>query len=419
MSHFSSGSLKTLLSRSQRSYVYRRIGWGHRVAMDLISTEVGWLLAAFALCGAGYAVMAVRASARFMRASASGHSCDAPVTIFKPLYLGEPGLRENLESFFAQDFGAPVQIVFGVHDESDPAIAVVQALQAKYPNFDTCIVADAAINGANAKVSNLVNMFPAAKHDILVLSDSDIRVPRNWLTEVTSALAKPGVGLVTCLYNGEAASDGLWPALAAMGTSYDFLPNVLTGVSLGLAEPCMGSTIGLTRAMLNRIGGFAAFANYLADDYEMGQAVRRLGLHLAIPALVVGHSATESSFSELFNHELRWTRTIRRINPAGHVGSIITFAFPLALMAAVLLDFRPISLAVMGIALAARLFLKHRMDRIFFIKAGPSWLLPLRDLLSFAVFVASLFGETVQWRGTRMSVERSGVISSDSIEVLQ
>jgi ceramide glucosyltransferase len=387
--------------------------------MDLISTEIGWLLAAFALCGAGYAVMAVRASSRFMRAPPSGHGSDAPVTILKPLYLGEPDLRENLESFFAQDFGAPVQIVFGVHDAFDPAVQVVRALQAQYPDFDTCIVANSAINGANGKVSNLINMFPAAKHDILVLSDSDIRVPRNWLTEVLSALARPGVGLVTCLYNGEATHDGLWPSLAAMGTSYDFLPNVLTGVSLGLAEPCMGSTIALTRSTLNRIGGFAAFANYLADDYEMGQAVRRLGLQLAIPALSVGHSATETSLSELFNHELRWTRTIRRINPAGHVGSIITFAVPLALMAAILLDFRPLSLVVIAVALAARLFLKHRLDRIFFIKAGPSWLLPLRDVLSFAVFVASLFGETVQWRGTRMSVERSGVISSDSVEVLQ
>ena len=121
--------------------------------------------------------MAALAAGRFMRAPASEHRSDAPVTILKPLYLGEPGLKENLESFFAQDFAAPVQIVFGVHDEADPAIEVVRALQAKYPGFDTCIVADRAMYGANAKVSNLINMLPAAKHDILVLSDSDIRVP--------------------------------------------------------------------------------------------------------------------------------------------------------------------------------------------------------------------------------------------------
>jgi ceramide glucosyltransferase len=387
--------------------------------MTLISMVFGWFLAVLALCGAGYAVMAALAAARFMRVPVAGHRADAPVTILKPLYLGEPGLKENLESFFAQDFTAPVQIVFGVHDEADPAIAIVRALQEKYPRFDTCIVADSAIYGGNAKVSNLINMVPAARHDILVLSDSDIRVPENWLSEVTSALGKPGVGAVTCLYKGEAGAKGLWPVLAAMGTSYDFLPNVLAGVSLGLAEPCMGSTIALRRDVLNRIGGFAAFADYLADDYEIGRAVRRLGLRLAIPALGVSHSATETSLGELFKHELRWMRTIRAINPAGHVGSIITFAFPLALMAAVLLDFRASSLAVMAIALGARLVLKYRMDGIFATFAGPVWLLPLRDLLSFAVFVASLSGETVHWRGARLSVEGDGVISSESIEAAE
>jgi ceramide glucosyltransferase len=390
------------------------------MAMAVISMTFGWLLAALALCGAGYAVLSALAAGCFMRVPAPRHTSDAPVTILKPLYLGEPGLRENLESFFAQDFSAAVQIVFGVHDEADPAIQVVRELQAQYPNFDTCIVADTSLYGANAKISNLINMLPAAKHDILVLSDSDIRVPSNWLCRVTAALARPGVGLVTCLYKGEAGGKGLWPTLAAMGTSYDFLPNVVTGVSLGLAEPCMGSTIALTRAMLTRIGGFDAFADYLADDYEMGRAVRRLGLTLAIPAMGVSHSATEASAGELFQHELRWTRTIRRINPVGHAGSIITFAVPLALMAAILLDFQPLSLTVMGIALGSRLLLKYRIDRIFATHAGPAWLLPIRDVLSFAVFVASLSGETVHWRGTRLSVAPGGMISpSESVQAAQ
>jgi ceramide glucosyltransferase len=387
--------------------------------MALILMAFGWFLALLAVGGAFYAVLAAFAAGRFMRAAVPSPSGVGPVTILKPLYLGEPRLAENLESFFAQDFGAPVQIVFGVHDETDPAIAVVRALQDKFPHADTCIVADASLYGANAKVSNLINMLPAAKHDILVLSDSDIRVPRNWLSQVTGALARPGVGIVTCLYKGEAGTKGLWPILSAMGTSYDFLPNVMTAVSLGLAQPCMGSTIAFTRDVLNRIGGFDAFADHLADDYEMGRAVRRLGLGLAIPALGVSHSATEASYRELFQHELRWTRTIRRINPAGHVGSIITFAFPLALIAALLLDFRPMSLAVLGIALGARLFLKYRIDGIFATDAGPFWLMPVRDMLSFMVFVTSLSGETVHWRGVRLSVEPSGLISAESVEAAQ
>ncbi len=391
--------------------------------MALILMDFGWFLALLALGGSFYAVLAAVAAGRFMRAGprqgeAGGDSSAHPVTILKPLYLGEPRLKENLESFFDQDFAAPVQIVFGVHDESDPAVSVVRALQAKYPGRDTRIVANPAVYGANGKVSNLINMLPAARHDIIVVSDSDIRVPPNWLTCVTGALAEPGVGVVTCLYKGEAGAKGVWPVLAAMGTSYDFLPNVLTGVSLGLAEPCMGSTIALTREVLNRIGGFAAFADHLADDYEMGRAVRRLGLRLSIPALAVRHSASEISCRELFQHELRWTRTIRRINLAGHVGSIITFAVPLALISVFLLGFRTQALAVLAMALGARLFLKYRMDAIFEGAAGPFWLMPVRDLMSFVVFLASLSGETVHWRGARMSVEASGLIS-ESVEAAQ
>ena len=173
----------------------------------------------------------------------------------------------------------------------------------------------------------------------------------------------------------------------------------------------MGSTIALTRAMLDEIGGFMAFADYLADDYEMGRAVRAKGHVLAIPAMGVGHTATESSARELFRHELRWTRTIRTVNPLGHLGTIITFGFPIALISAVLLDFSWVSLAVVGLTLASRLFLKRRIDGIFGTYAGPYWLLPARDLLSFAVFLTSLFGETVHWRGSRFSVEPSGALS--------
>ncbi len=184
-----------------------------------------------------------------------------------------------------------------------------------------------------------------------------------------------------------------------MGTSYDFLPNVVMGTSLGLADPCMGSTIALTRAMLDEIGGFMAFADYLADDYEIGRAVRARGHVLAIPAMGVGHTAAEASAGELFRHELRWTRTIRTLNPLGHLGSVVTFGFPIALISAVLLDFSWMSLVVLGLTLTARLFLKRRIDGIFGTYAGPYWLLPARDLLSFAVFVTSQFGETVHWRG--------------------
>jgi ceramide glucosyltransferase len=381
--------------------------------MHSLFIDVGWVLVAVAAMGAAYTMLASLLVGRFMQ-NPQGPAPHSPaVTILKPLHQGEPDLSRNLETFFAQDYDGAVQIVFGVHDQADPAVAVVRGLQAKYPHLDTAIVADAALYGANAKVSNLINMLPVARHDTLVLSDSDIAVGHRWLSQVTAALMRPGVGIVTCLYTGEPAKDGhkLWSSLAAMSTSYTFLPNAVLGASLGLAAPCFGSTIALRRETLDEVGGFAAFADQLADDYEMGRAVRARGYTLAIPAMGVGHTAAENSASDLLRHELRWTRTIRTVNPGGHLGSFITHGFVFALMSAALLDFNTVSLAVVALTLAARLFLKSRIDGLFGTYAGPYWLMPLRDLLSFAVFVTSLFGETVHWRGTHFAVEPSGAMS--------
>jgi ceramide glucosyltransferase len=381
--------------------------------MHSLFLDMGWVAAALALMGAGYAVLAAILVGRFMQGQPQARGHSPAVTILKPLYQDDPDLFQNLQTFFAQQYDGAVQIVFGVHDQADPAVEVVHMLQAKYPHLDTAIVADTALYGANAKVSNLINMLPHAKHDTLVLSDSDIAVGSNWLAQVTGALSRPGVGIVTCLYTGEPGQDGhrLWSALAAMGTSYEFLPNAVLGTSLGLAAPCFGSTIALKRETLDEVGGFATFADHLADDYEMGRAVRARGYTLAIPAMGVGHTASEKNATELFRHELRWTRTIRLVNPAGHLGSIVTHGFAFALISAILLNFNIPSLAILSVTLSARLLLKLRIDGLFGTYAGPTWLMPARDLLSFLVFVVSLFGETVHWRGAHFAVEPSGAMS--------
>lgn len=381
--------------------------------MAFVFLGFGWILAGLALAGAGYALFAAFCVRRFMAARTNGAAAHPPVSILKPLHGCEPGLFENLESFCRQNYSGQVQLVFGVHDASDPALSVVKALQAKYPQADTAIAVEVIAQGANAKVSNLISIMAAAKHDTLVLADSDIAVPPHWLAQVTAALQRPGAGVVTCLYTGEVAKgdNSLWSRLAAMGTSYDFLPNVVVGTSLGLASPCFGSTIALTRQTLEEVGGFAAFANCLADDYEIGRAVRAKGHILTMPALAVAHTAAEPSFIELFRHERRWRHTIHRIDPAGNIGSIVTFGFAFALMAAVMLDFSAVSLGVIAATLAARLVLKWRIDQTFGTHAGPFWLMPLRDLLSFAVFVNALFGETVHWRGARFEIAPSGAMT--------
>src|ERR1700742_1414515 len=173
--------------------------------MAMLFAWAGTLFAGLALLGAVYALAAAFLAGRFMGGEGPAPSTSPPVTILKPLYLGEPGLSDNLESFFAQDYPGAVQIVFGVHDEKDPAADVVRELQTRYPHRDTVIVADGALHGSNGKVSNLINMLPSARHDILVLSDSDITVSPYWLRHVTDALAGPGVGLVTWLYTGGVA----------------------------------------------------------------------------------------------------------------------------------------------------------------------------------------------------------------------
>ena len=391
--------------------VQSRVGAQYLMDMAIVFTVIGWTLASLALLGAGYALFAAYSVRRFMAAAPDSPQAYPPFSILKPLHRCEPGLFQNLESFCVQSYPGAVQIVFGVHDESDPALAVVKALQAKYPALDTAIAVETVSHGANAKVSNLISMMTLAKHDTLVLADSDIAVQPHWLSQVTAALQRPGVGVVTCLYTGEVAKgdDSLWSKLAAMGISYEFLPNVVVGTSLGLASPCFGSTIALTRRTLEDVGGFATFADCLADDYEIGRAVRAMGHTLAIPALA--HTAAEPSFLELFRHERRWRHTTHRIDPAGNLGSIVTFGFAFAALSTLCTGFAPISLVALAATLSARLYLKHRIDAQFGTYAGPFWLVPLRDLLSFAVFVNALFGETVHWRGARFEIAPSGAMT--------
>jgi len=291
-----------------------------------------------------------------------------------------------------------------VADKNDKALAAVETLRARHPDADIAVVIDPRRRGINAKASNLANMMAAARHEVLVQSDADIAVPRDYLGRVSAALAQPGIGAVSCLYTGAAAT-GFASRLSAMGISYQFLPNVIAGISLGMALPCFGSTIALTRSTLDAIGSYEALAGHLADDYEIGRAVRARGLVVAIPAFAVRHCCTEPSLGAWFAHELRWARTIRAVDPVGHAGSLVTQAIPLGLLGAILSGFTLLSLVALGAGVAARAVLKRRIDRIFGAPAGPFWLLPLRDVLSFAVFPASLFGRKVEWQGERFEVE--------------
>lgn len=331
------------------------------------------------------------------------------VTLLKPLHGAPPGLTEALESFCRQDYAGEVQTVFGVQDPGDPAIGVVRNLRTRHPGVALDLVVDPTRHGTNRKVSNLINMAGRARHDVLVLSDADIEVTSGYLSAIASALAQPGVGVVSCLYVGKGRA-GPWSRLAAMAIDYHFLPNAVMGMALGMARPCFGSTIALTAETLGRIGGFEALANHLADDFEIGRRARALGLAIAVPPMLVTHLCAEASVRELIGHELRWGRTVRQIDPAGYAGSAITYPLPLALIAGAFLGFSPIALVLIFAILGVRIAAKARIDRATGAKAGPWFLIPARDVLSFAVFLASFAVNTVGWGGERLRVRRDGVL---------
>ena len=188
-----------------------------------------------------------------------------------------------------------------------------------------------------------------------------------------------------------------------MGINTHFLPNVMVALSTGLGEPCFGSTIALSHDTLRRIGGFRAFRDHLSDDYAIGQAVRALGLKVEVPRFALGHVCSDGSAKQLFGAQLRYARTIKSIDPTGHAGSVISHPMPLALIAA-LLGGGAHALTLAAIALACRVALCWRMERQFAARAGSYLLVPLHDVMSFAIYVASFFGTTVKWRGNRHRV---------------
>ncbi|OYY75685.1 MAG: hypothetical protein B7Y43_18515 [Sphingomonas sp. 28-62-20] len=333
------------------------------------------------------------------------------ITVLKPVHGTEPTLAANLESLFAQDYPGVVQVIFGTRNANDPALAVIAQARAAHPDADIDIVISDRRHGSNNKLSNLANMDALGRHPIVVIADSDVAWAPDALRQLAVALAEPGVGLASCLHVGRGDA-GFWSQLAAMDISYRFMPSVLTGVALGMAKPTLGPTMAFTRKTLEAIGGFPAFGDVLADDYEIGAAVRGLGLRTVLPRFYITHGCSESSLIALITHEMRWTVTIFHINPAGFVGSIVFHTLPLALIGALMAGFSTVSLVVLGLAAFARVLVRARIDIASGTVSGPLFLVPIRDLLSFALFCTTFFVHKVDWRGSRFRVTRDGRLQS-------
>jgi ceramide glucosyltransferase len=363
-----------------------------------------------AALGVAYLFVVLLALWRFRRVDGRAAGRPEPVTVLRPLHGPEPGLADRLLAVCDQDYSAPIQIVFGCHDADDAAIPTVERLQDVIPKADIDLVVDGRVYGANRKISNLINMLSVAKHDVLIASDSDIDVDPTYVAKITAALDEPGVGAVTCLYHG-LPGPGTAAGLSALAINAYFLPMVMMATTFGLARPCFGSTIATRRSTLERIGGMTAFVDKLADDYEIGAAVRSAGYEVAIPTFTVGHACNETTIAQFMRQHIRNARTIKTIDPFGHAGSFICIPFPLALIGLLQRTEAPAVLAV------AAVLLRIAACKVMEVKVGlprqKFWLLPLADILLAAAFVASFFGRTVMWRGRRYRVVPGGRLSPD------
>jgi ceramide glucosyltransferase len=354
------------------------------------------------------------------------------VSILKPLHGDEPLLEQALASTCRQDYPA-FQIVFGVSTPHDTALPVVERLRARFPEVDIAMVADATIHGSNRKVGNLINMLPVAKHDVLVIADSDVHVLSDWLQRLVDGLEAPEAGVVTAAYTGIAALrppivpksarrgtvsavparpslPGGWKnmvvgGLGAVQINQYFLPGALMARALG-RQDCLGATMLLRRETLERIGGFQALVNHLADDNVLGRLVQRLGLKVELASTIPSTTVPEATVSALWRHELRWARTIRALAPVPFAASVLQYPLAWAALAVLLAGGTRWSLTGFALVWALRALAAHGIDKALALaNRSPLWLLPVRELMSVAVMVASYAGRRVDWRGHTLQAE--------------
>jgi ceramide glucosyltransferase len=371
-----------------------------------------WHLAALACSGIALAgmvqvLLGLAVSRRFQRvrrnaALAVRRTDDLPrVTVLKPLHGVEPMLAQALESVFRQDYPG-MQIVFGVQSAADPAIAVVETLRRDYPGVDATIVVSGRPHGTNRKIANLINMFPSARHDVLVISDSDMHVAPDYLRRVVDVLDQPGVGLVTTIYTGLPAGNTLTRQLGAAYINQIFSSGALLARYLG-RQDCLGATMALTRATLMQVGGFAGLSPFVADDGVLGRRVRALGQQIRLAPTVPATTVSEAGLLALFRHELRWARTIRAMAPVGFILSALQYPVFWAGIATAASGGRLWAVSLLIAACLVRATSGRGIEMA--LGAAPTALVlaPWRDLLSIAVMAAAFFDDQVAWRGQVLS----------------
>ena len=371
------------------------------------------------LCVAsGYALLALLAVLIWQGRGPTRTTAKLPaVTVLKPLCGAEPGLYENLRSFCEQNY-PEFQIVFGVCDPDDPALRVVERLVAEFPRLPIDVVVDSRQHGGNRKVSSLINMLGRARHDVLLMADSDAFAGPDYLATVTAPLLDRKVGLVTCLYHGE-PTGRIWSRLGAMYVNEWYIPSVLLARLFGHKGYASGQTLCMRRETLQGIGGLRAIADHLADDYRLGELIRGLGLRIVLSPHVLRAEHHEPTLDLLVQHEVRWMRTLRILRPRSFSLIFFGFSLPLAVLGLLLCGVEgvPSRLAWMlfEVTVVARVALHfaHRMRGERPLLAD-LWLLPARDLLLCWVWWRTFFTSRITWRGSEFDVDAHGIMRSSS-----
>lgn len=358
-----------------------------------------------------YGVASLYCGMRFFRTAETGGAFHPPVTIIKPVKGEDCESYKNFASFCCQDY--PVyQIIFAVAAADDPAIPIIGRLMKEFPAVDLELVVDGRTYGPNYKVANLINAYPKAKHEVIIICDSDIRVSPRYLREVTAHFRDEEVGLVTSLYRSPRVRN-VPTALEAMGFTAEMISNVLVALHLEGLTFALGASIAIRRRALEKIGGFMALVDYLADDYQLGNMIHRAGYKLVLSAHFVESVMQRESLRSVLSRQLRWARTMRASRTAGYLASGFTQPAPAALLALTVSGFSAPGWDAVLILVVARFFCATIFSRAYVrddIFPRFLWLLPLRDMLASMVWMLSFLGNRVVWRSRVFRVLPGGKI---------
>jgi len=369
-----------------------------------------WILFALGLAALIYQVLALISMFRFFRTvMPEGPRSGPGVTVFKPVKEVDNFTRECLESFLTQDY-RPYQVLFGVSDPGDSAVPLLEELLRAYPEAEAEIIVCSQSLGSNPKVSKLRQMEPQARYDLLVISDADVQVGPDFLSRAAAALREPGVGLATFPYRA-AWAPTFGGALEALTIAGDFIPSVAVAYYVEGIRFALGAAMVLPRKVLDEIGGLAPLADYLADDYQLGWRVAQAGYRVRLIPYVVETRNHISRLQDYLSHQLRWTRTYRVCRPRGYLAYGITHALAYSGLFVVAEGLTLLSGGLLAAVLWVRCWLAYLSQAGWLggqLPLAALWLLPVKDLLAFGLWLWSFLGSRVDWGSRRFRVSREG-----------